>query len=222
MNINEQNILIIQTAFIGDVILTTPIIEILTKEYPGVKIDFLTIPKSKNLLESNPNINNLILFDKRKQDRGLKGLVRIGNTLEENHYDICITPHRSLRSAILTWKTQANIRVGFNRTAWKKAFTHMVTYDENIHEIDRNLSLLREIGINKQKILPYIYSTDEDKEKVERVLNELQDSQNRHPFAVAPGSIWPTKRWPENYYIKFCQLVEEKGIRVVSLTPLTN
>ena len=56
-----KNVLIIQTAFIGDVILTTPVIEELANEFPGVKIDFLTIPKSRNLLESNPNLNNLII-----------------------------------------------------------------------------------------------------------------------------------------------------------------
>lgn len=210
-----KKILIIQTAFIGDVILTTPVVEVLAQEYPGVKIDFLTIPISKNLLESNPNINNLIIFDKKGQDRGLNSLVRIGNILKNNQYDLCITPHRSLRSAYLTWKTQANIRIGFNRTAWKRAFTHIVKYESSFHEIDRNLSLLSVINLNKQKILPVIYSTKEDKDNVETLLNKLDKIKNRQLFAVAPGSVWLTKRWPEDYYIKFCQLVEGQGKKVV-------
>lgn len=210
-----KKILIIQTAFIGDIILTTPVVEVLAQEYPGVEIDFLTIPRSKNLLESNPNINNLIIFDKKGHHRGLNGLVRIGNILKNNQYDLCITPHLSLRSAYLTWKTQANIRIGFNRTAWKRAFTHIVKYESSYHEIDRDLSLLSAIGLKKQKKIPVLYSTKEDKDKVETLLNKFYKTKNSNLFAVAPGSVWPTKRWPEDYYIKFCQLVEGQGKRVV-------
>jgi heptosyltransferase-2 len=210
-----RKILIIQTAFIGDVILTTPLVEVLAREFSGVKIDFLTIPNSKNLLESNPNITNLIIFDKNRQDRGINGLFRIGNILKNNQYDICITPHRSLRSAFLTWKTGAKIRIGFDRSAWKKAFTQIINYQHNIHEIDRNLALLTAIGLNEKRILPSLYSTDEDIEKVEAHINKLDESINRFFFAVAPGSVWPTKRWPEDYFVKFCQLVTEKGITVL-------
>lgn len=207
----SKNILIIQTAFIGDVILTTPVIEELVNEYPGVKIDFLTIPKSRNLLESNPHLTNLIIFEKRGKDRGLKGLMRVGNVLKNNHYDVCITPHRSLRSAILSWMTKADIRIGFNRTAWKRAFTHLVTYDSKIHETDRNLSLLTILGLKKQRIFPTLYSTDSDKKNVEILLGGLEHTKDPYLIAVAPGSVWPTKRWPEKYYVKFCQLVEENG-----------
>ena len=200
MAIDGKNILIIHTAFIGDIILTTPLVDMLADESAHVKIDFLTIPKARNILESNPNIRDLILFDKKKRDRGFKGLVRIGKTLKEKNYDICITPHRSLRSAFLTWVTQAKIRIGFDRTACKKAFTHLVKYNKNNHEIDRNLSLLKPLGITKQDRLPTIHPTTEDKEKVENLLSKFHDSKNGHLFAVAPGSVWPTKRWPEKYY----------------------
>jgi len=206
-----KNVLIIQTAFIGDVILTTPVIEELANEFPGVKIDFLTIPNSKNLLESNPNLNNLIIFDKRGKDRGLRGLMRIGNVLKNNSYDVCLTPHRSLRSAFLSWMTKAEIRVGFNRTTWQKAFTHIVTYKSSIHETDRNLSLLSILGLKRQNRLPTLYSTENDKRKVETLLRDLDRVKYPCLFAVAPGSVWPTKRWPEDYYKKFCQLVGGNG-----------
>jgi heptosyltransferase-2 len=210
-----NKILIIQTAFIGDVILTTPLIELLAKEYPNAKIDFLTTPKSENLLESNPNITNLILFDKKGKDRGLRGLTRLGKMLKNNQYDLCLTPHRSLRSAYLTWMTRAAMRIGFNRSACKKAYTHVVKYERVHHEIERNLSLLAPVGLNKQKIFPVIYSTREDKEKVKKLLNKLNMPNTMRFFAVAPGSVWPTKRWPEKYYKNFCQLLEEKGNMVI-------
>jgi heptosyltransferase-2 len=187
----------------------------LANEFPGVKIDFLTIPKSRNLLESNPNLNNLIIFDKRGKDKGVRGLIRIGNVLKNNYYDVCITPHRSLRSAFLSWMTKADIRIGFNRTTWQGAFTHLVTYESKIHETDRNLSLLSILGLNKQNILPTLYSTENERIKVETLLRNLDRVKYPSLFAVAPGSIWPTKRWPEDYYKKFCHLVGGNGLIIL-------
>ena len=211
-----KKILIIQTAFIGDVILTTPLIETLTDEFPNSKIDFLTIPKSKDLLLVNPSINSLIIFDKRGKDRGIKGLIRIGRILEDNQYDLCITPHRSLRSAYLTWKTKADIRIGFNTSALKKAFSHIVPYDFSEHEITRNLSLLSAIGIQKEISLPVLYSNQEDERVVEDLLKKYNLKDNMI-FAVAPGSVWPTKRWPEEYYLEFCATVSNNGYHIILL-----
>jgi len=212
---NVKKILIIQTAFIGDVILTTPLVEALAEDFPDAKIDFLTIPRSKSLLESNPKINNLIIFDKRGQDRGLSGLLRVGNILKNNQYNLCITPHRSLRSAYLSWKTQAEIRIGFDRTAWKSAFTHIVKYESGFHEIERNLSLLSAIGISKNMNFPVLYSTAQDKDKVDAFLYKTNLDEKKKLFAVAPGSVWATKRWLEDYYKKFCHLMEDQGLKIV-------
>jgi heptosyltransferase-2 len=209
-----KRILIIQTAFIGDVILTTPLIECLAEAFPDAVIDFLTIPKSKELIVSNPNIRKLIVFDKRNRDRGLKGLYRVSKLLKSQNYDLCITPHRSLRSAYLSWNTKANCRVGFSKSAWKGAFTHIVKYEQNFHEIERNLSLLSAIGLRKQLSVPVLYSADADKQTVERYLSE-EKINGKMLFAVAPGSVWPTKRWPQSYYSEFCEIISDKGIRIV-------
>lgn len=206
----RKKILVIQTAFIGDVILTTPLIEYLIREFHEAAIDFLTTPNSANILESNPHISNLIIFDKNGRDSGFKGLIRIANILKNKHYDICITPHRSFRSAYLTWRTGAAMRIGFNRAFWKIAYTHLVRYERTLNEIERNLSLLAPIGLNKPITAPVIYSTPEDERKVSRLLDDLNKSGSKRFFAVAPGSIWPTKRWPEEYFKRFCQVFKGK------------
>ena len=119
-----ERILIIQTAFIGDVILTTPLIEALKKEYQQSGIDFVTIPKSEDLLKNNPCIKNLIIFDKNGQDRGITGLLKFGHLLAEKKYDLCVTPHRSFRSAFLTLRTAAKIRIGFDRSGCRSGRRH--------------------------------------------------------------------------------------------------
>ena len=212
---NIEKILIIQTAFIGDVILTTPLIEALSIKYHQSSIDFVTIPKSEDLLKNNPHIKNLIIFDKKDRDSGIYGLLKFSNRIAGKKYDICITPHRSFRSAFLTFRTGAKIRIGFDRTAWTKAFTHLVTYRGDFHEIERNLSLLTAIGIKSHLSAPVIYSSETDEMTVDLLLKNFGFTKKKSFFAIAPGSIWPTKRWPEEYYTSICRLMEKKGRQIL-------
>ena len=155
---NPKRALIIQTAFIGDVILTTPLIKNLKKIYPDIEIDFLTIPVSKNLVEKDPNIRQLIIFDKRGEDKGLKGLIRLGKQLKQNEYDLCLCPHRSFRSAVLSWYSRANIRIGFENSALRYVFNRQQKYSQDLHETERNLSIA--YGLYIRGIKPNFYWVD--------------------------------------------------------------
>ncbi len=198
-----DKILIIQTAFLGDVILTTPLAYHLKKIYPNSSLDFLTIPNSKNILENNPDIKEIIIFDKRGEDKGISGLLKLGKKLHTRHYDLCITPHRSMRSAYLTYATGAAIRIGFDRNAMKYAFTDIVKYRPDLHEVERNLKLISAFQNGIKITRPFIYPTAEDKNFVDLMLKDKNINQKSRIFALAPGSVWPTKRWPEAYYEKF-------------------
>ena len=203
----QAKILIIQTAFIGDVILATPLIEALKRELPDSQIHFLTIPKAVNIIENNPHVTKIIEYDKHKRDKGILGLYHFGRKIKREAYDICLTPHRSLRSAYLTRKTRAQKRIGFDRSAWKGAFTDIIIYPRSKHEIERNLSLLAALDIKSETIKPFIYPTEEDINHVETLLTGADITTGLPLFAIAPASVWPTKRWPTEYYARFCQLV---------------
>ena len=149
-----QRILILHTAFIGDIILTTPLIPAIKKSFPNCSIDFMTIPISANLLEKDTNIHNLIIFDKRGIHKGIKGLREIIQQVKNSSYDVCICPHRSLRSAIIARFSDISLRVGFDNSSWSKVFTHIVKYDQTMHETLRNLSLLKAIGIDSNETRP--------------------------------------------------------------------
>ena len=210
-----KKFLLIQTAFIGDVILTTPMIDLIKKKFDTAEIDFMTIPSSENVIQTNPNLNNLIIFDKKGKDRGFFGLQRMGKFISGREYDVCISPHRSFRSAYLAKRTGAKIRIGFDRSAWQGAYNHIIPYRNDLHEIERNLSLLSVFGIPGHLIPPVIYADNADQNKVKNALEQFGLNNKENLFAVAPGSVWPTKRWPEEYYTKFCKLINEKGIKIV-------
>ena len=206
-----QKILVIQTAFIGDVILTTPLISALKKCYSNALIDFLTIPKSVDILKNNPHLNRILVFDKNGRDKGISGLRRMAREIKAGAYDLCITPHRSLRSAYLTKSTNAGRRIGFDRLAWKWALTDIVRYRYDFHEIVRNLSLLRPLGYEIDISRPEIFPGADDQEQVDRIFSEKGLKHGMPLFALAPGSVWPTKRWPVDYFISMGQSLVNDG-----------
>lgn len=188
-----------------------PLIELLKEKFPGAGIDILLRPEARNLIETNPDLGEYIVFDKHKTHRGFGGLRTMIRRLADKKYDLCITPHRSWRSAYLTLKTKAPKRIGFDRSAWKGAYTDIVPYYQSDHEIERNLSLLKPLAIHSRIRRPKIYPSAEDKQYAESCLNFTGNKM----VALAPGSIWPTKRWPASYFSELAGLLNEKGYYVV-------
>jgi heptosyltransferase-2 len=192
-----EKVLIVQTAFIGDVVLATALVESVRHKWPDAAIDLVVIPKAANAVENNPNLRRVITFDKRRRHRRLYHLWKLARKLRAERYDLALAPHRSLRSALLVWLAGIPQRVGFNRSAAPWLFHHRVVYRQK-HEVERNLDLLRPFG-GGEEMPPKIYWTAEDDKIVDDWLNK-KTRQPRHLIALAPGSVWPTKRWPQEYF----------------------
>src|SRR5258705_526557 len=91
--------LVIQTAFLGDVVLTTPLLSALAAR--NGPVDVVTTPIAAPLIETHPAVRQVIPYDKRGSDRGWKGVTALGRRLKAQHYDRAFLPHRSLRTAAL-------------------------------------------------------------------------------------------------------------------------
>ena len=186
--------LVIQTAFLGDVILSLPVVQVLKRSFPESQVDFLSIPDTSGVLKSHPDISRVIVYDKHGKDRYFKALRRLRAELKGNEYDVVICPHRSLRSAFLARGTGAVVRVGFDRSAWKGGFTHVKPWRFGVHEVERNLSLLDPLGITPAREEPRLYPDEEDATVADRFLSIRGVNT---PYAVvAPGTVWETKRYP--------------------------
>ena len=211
-----HKILILQTAFIGDVILTIPLIRVVSEQFPGAEIHFVTIPASKELVETLPYVDKLWIFDKRGENSGIIRLFKFSQRLRSEKFDLALVPHRSLRSAVLIFLAGITQRIGFDRSAGKFLFTDRVVYPKNLHEIERNISLTEPIGILPAKIpLPEINSTAEDLETVSNWLNSINLAKNRPFVCFAPGSVWPTKRWPEDHWRVLAKKINGMGIPII-------
>ena len=188
-----DKILVIQTAFLGDVILTLPLVQTLKKHLPESKIDFLCIPGTASVLENYSDINTVIPYDKKGGDKFDK-FIEVLNEIREVEYDVVICPHRSFRSALLTYYSEAKTRIGFDRNTLSFMLTDKVKYVQDRHEIERNNELAQELlgaeyDPEKVSLEPNLYPSETDKEAVNHLLVHKSNL-----ITYAPCSRWFTKQ----------------------------
>lgn len=195
--ITIKKVLIVQTAFIGDVILVTPLIRIVSEKFPNSEIHFLTIPASQNTVETLPYIKQLWIYDKRGSDAGLASLFRLAGKIRQEQFDLALVPHRSLRSAFLVFMARIPWRIGFDRSSGSFLFTDTVSYADPGHEIERNFRLLKPLNfVIPHRQLPDIQPDSNDRDVVNGWMTSQKLENGSDMVCMAPGSIWPTKRWP--------------------------
>jgi len=207
--------LIIQTGFLGDLILSTPLIRATKETFPSAELFFLSIPSVVGALAHNPNLTQVITYDKRGGDRGLKGFLRVKKKLREIRIDLALIPHRSLRSALFAIGAGIRERIGFDRSAGFFLLTKRVTYQWGIHEVERNLSLLSPLGVNPRPTPPELFPSAEEKKRAEKFLKERGISSQDRLVGFAPGSFWPTKRWPKERFAQLGRMIKDYGGKVI-------
>jgi heptosyltransferase-2 len=211
-----KKVLIIQTAFIGDVILVTPLIRIVSEKFPDSEIHFLTIPASQNTVETLPYINQLWIYDKHGSDAGLTSLIKLTGKLRHEHFDLALIPHRSLRSAFLVFLAGIRRRVGFDRSSGSFLFTDTVPYQDPGHEIERNFRLLKPLTVEiPDRQLPDLRPDSNDRDVITNWLISQQLDNQAEMICMAPGSIWPTKRWLPQYWASLAARFKSRKWEVI-------
>jgi heptosyltransferase-2 len=191
--------LVIQTSFLGDVILTTPLIAELAKRGP---VDVLATPQGSAVLANNPDIRSIIPYDKR----GTYGsTLTLWHTIRElrarRPYESAYLAQGSFRSGLIAMMTGAKERIGFASSTGHVLYTKQLPYRPDRHHAERLWSLSMAECADAptyDQIRPRLYPSDGDRRAIDVLLRH--DSATDTPMvALAPGSAWGTKRWP--YYV---------------------
>lgn len=222
-----NRILIVQTAFLGDLILTTPLVSSIKELFPGASLDMVIIAKIRKVLENNPNVNQVYTFFKKGKDKK-RSFNDLRVTLEANNYDLGIIPHRSMTTSRLIRKSRIKFKIGYDQASFSGFFYDIqVKRRKGVHEIERHLDLLRPvvdylknpINSNSKKYSDlyqketWLYPSPKNCKKAQKFINErLRPDQGTKPLVVlAPGSVYRTKKWPEENYIALIELLENSG-----------
>ena len=206
-----MNILIIHTAFIGDIVLSTALVSKIKEKYPDSDIYYLTTPLGKEILKNNPKIKEIIVYDKRGKDKGFGAFISFVRKIRKLKIDVCLTPHRYLRSSILSFLSGAKIRIGYDIASLSFVFNKKIKYDRTKHEVEKLLSFIDD-SPNRYEL--EMYPSEKDKIRIDTLLKNL--SENKKIILIAPGSKWFTKKWPEEYFKTLIQnLVKRDDLLIV-------
>ncbi len=210
-----NRILVIQTAFLGDVVLTTPLFRALRRRFPDARVDALVTPAAAPLVEEDPHVDQVLRYDKKGGER----MGSVARRLRSRGYDVIVAPHRSHRTALLARRIGAPVRVGFREAGFRWFYNRRVPRPPGLHEVDRNLELLRGLGLAPEpedRVLHVGY-TDREAREVERLLQGAGVAPDEPLAALAPGSVWATKRWTAEGFAAVGRGLRERGCRVVLL-----
>ena len=196
----KQSFLVIQTAFIGDVILATALVEKLHLQFPEAKIDFLLRKGNEQLLAGHPFLHRVLIWDKKRGK--LANLLALTRQVRATRYDAVINVHRFASSGWITARSGSPQRIGFDKNPFSFWFTHRVSHDirPGVHEIDRNQKLIGHLTGFKPA-MPRLYPTAADRQRVTQW--QVDDEGRRRPYVcLAPTSVWFTKQWGRERWVE--------------------
>jgi heptosyltransferase-2 len=206
-----QNVLVVQTSFLGDTVLTLPLLSEIKRRYPAGKLTLLCAPVAAELLRSLQIIDEIIVDDKRGQDAGILGLWRKAEILEQRKFTLAISPHKSLRSALLLFLARIPRRTGFRQSKGAFLFHALADRDPLRHEVERNLSILEALGV----------STEICRRDIDLAVPDAARDQSRHllqangvdlsktVIGINAGSVWPTKRWAPDLFAQLIRMLKQ-------------
>ncbi len=194
----NERILVIQTAFIGDAILTLPMIQKLKENYPQSHIDVIAIPSTSEIFRSSPFVNDTIVLDKRNKHKSIRSLIKFAKELRSKNYSFVYSPHRSFRTALLVLLLNTKVSFGFETASLRHVYKNLIKYSLDEHEVKRNLKLAGFNSSNEEwRILPQI---NIGTTIIEKINNEIIFFAGKKLAAIAPGSVWETKKYPFEYF----------------------
>jgi heptosyltransferase-2 len=192
-----QKILIIQTAFIGDVVLATAMVEKLAMFFPDAQIDFLLRKGNEGLLANNPHIHEVLIWNKKENKQ--RNLFAVLGQIRKNKYDKAINLQRFFATGLLTAFSRAKEKIGFDKNPLSFFFTkkikHVIAKESGIkHEVERNNDLIAEFT-DDSFTKPKLYPSENDHRSVEVYKTQLY-------VTITPNSVWFTKQYPAEKWIE--------------------
>jgi heptosyltransferase III len=197
----SKRILLVRTDRLGDVILTLPMLPLVRKCFPGAHIAMLLKKYTAELVEGNPYVNELLLYD---DGRSLVPFGEMLKTIRAKRFDTAIVVYPTSRLAWLMFRAGVPVRIGSGYRYYSLLFNRRVyehRKDARRHELEYNLNLLKEVDC------PIVGSpqfslkvTPEVRRKIERLFESLAIDSQKEIIIVHPGTGGSAREWPVEYF----------------------
>lgn len=221
-----NKILIVRLSAVGDVINVLPALKVLRSTYPKAHISWLVEDRAKDILENNPDLDEVFVFPRKRWQKDIKSFVSFLPTLKEaitffknirsNNFDLIIDFHGNFKSGLMTMFSGKCVKLGFDRKSckeWNHLFTnrHASLVNKRIHRIDKNLSLLKLLEIDNTYLKTDIIIPNSDKTFIDDFLSH-NIAEDKQLAVIHPGTskFGEFKRWPAEKYAKLADMLINK------------
>ena len=212
-----KNILVVNVNWIGDVIFSTPIFKALKKAYPQAKIACLSPPRVREILESIPDLDEIIIYDEQGTHKNPFGKLKLINELRHCKFDIAFLLHRSLTRALLVFLAGIPKRVGYDTKGRGFLLTHKVKLlNQRAHRSDYYINVIESFGIKIEDRTCELAVSKNENIFVQEILRKHNISDSDFLVVVNPGGNWDLKRWPRDNFIGLIErLTKEFNAKVI-------
>lgn len=198
-----MKVLVIRLSSLGDVVLATPVVELLKKHHPDAEVDFLVKREYSELLQGNKNISRIISFDSKGTHKGLKGLLAIVGELKEEGYTYLVDLHGNLRSRIITGLLANSKTLRYKKQVLQRRMLLWGLEPPTIHTVKAYCSSLSSLDVEIDFIpLPSIRISQEEDDVASGLLRTFEISDGLLLTGLNPGAKWATKRWTEEGFVE--------------------
>ncbi|MBM3307175.1 MAG: lipopolysaccharide heptosyltransferase II [Candidatus Eisenbacteria bacterium] len=203
-------VLLIRLYFIGDVLLSTPVMNALKTAFPTARLSVLVKRRATPVLEGNPFVDEIIEYDAVPRYHSPVWLASLAAKLRRARYDLAVDLTGDLRSSWLLAAADPGFRAGFNHAGCGFLLDRSIPYRAQGHVVDHLLDAVRPLGAVPSDPVPRMYVADEERTRARAVLASV-GVVARAPFlALSPGAGWESRRWPAARFGALARLAHER------------
>lgn len=214
-----KKILVVRTDRLGDVVLTTPALRALRENCPQSHIAIMVSPHTRELLDDNPYIDEVIVYDKDKKDKRVIGFLKFVMALKKKRFDLAIVLHAKKRTELITFLADIPKRIGYGNRKFGFLLTDRIPDTRHLglkHEIDYCLDILTKLGLAITDRRPYIALKKESLEWADEFLKTQSIAGHDKIAGLHPGASCPSKRWLRDRFVVLAnRLVEDYGFKII-------
>jgi heptosyltransferase-2 len=212
-----KRVLVIRLDRIGDVVLSTPVLAALREAFSHAFIAMMVRPECRELVEGNPHLNTVVVYDKAGVHRSIRGTIRFARQLRRHDFDTALVLHPSNRSHWIPWLAGIPVRIGYNRkSGW--LLTSRLPHrkqEGSKHEALYTLELLQAMGITPTAPLPTVPIHRQAAARLATLLAHASIQSTERLVAIHPSASCVSKRWlPERFAQVADRLITEQQVRV--------
>ena len=215
--LTPKRILVIRLDRIGDVVLSTPVVQALRQKFPHAFIAMMVRRACRDLVQGNPYLNEVILYDKEVEHRGIWSTIRFARSLRRYEFDAALVLHPSNRSHWIPRLAGIPVRIGYDRKSpW--LLTHRLPHRKQEgarHEALYCLDMLRVFGIEANDPRPHVPIQAAANSRIETLLAEASVDPSARLVAIHPSASCVSKRWmPQRFAEVADRLIAQQGARI--------